>query len=373
MTKLAFLIRSVDYGGAERHLLTLSRFLDKERFAVTVLYFYPGGRLENELRESGVRLIALDKKGRWDLLGFLWRLIRQLRALRPEVLHSFLVEPNLLGVILKPLLPGTKIIWGVRASVIDFANYDWLARLNFRLQSFFSRFADLIIFNSEAGRAHHLSEGFPAGKSLVIYNGIDTERFKPERVAGRKLRAELGIPEEARLIGHVARLDPVKDHDTFLKAAALLCRERSDVRFLMVGGGPEESVARLQTLASELGIRERVIWAGARARMTDVYNALDVFASSSLSEGFPNVIGEAMACGVPCVVTDAGDSSLIVGDTGIVIAPQSPDALAGGLGSILQRDLKELGERARGRINDRFAVARMIEETERAITDCLKR
>ncbi|HVG33481.1 MAG TPA: glycosyltransferase [Pyrinomonadaceae bacterium] len=369
MTKLAFLIRSLDYGGAERHLLTLARFLDKERFAVTVLYFYTGGRLEQELRESGVRLISLDKKSRWDLLGFLWRLTKQLRALRPDVLHSFLVEPNLLGVLLKPLLRGTKIIWGVRASVIDFANYDWFARLNFRLQSFFSRFADLIIFNSDAGRTHHLSEGFPAAKSLVIHNGIDTERFKPERVAGLRLRAELGISNEMVLIGHVARLDPVKDHPTFLKAAALLCRERDDVRFLMVGGGTEESVARLQTLTVELGIRERVIWAGARAQMTEVYNALDVFASSSTSEGFPNVIGEAMACGVPCVVTDVGDSSLIVGDTGIVVAPQSPDALARGLGSILESNVKELGERARERIAEKFAVARMIEETERAIKD----
>jgi glycosyltransferase involved in cell wall biosynthesis len=369
MTKLVFLIRSLDYGGAERHLLTLARFLDKERFRVTVLYFYPDGRLEAELRETGVRLISLNKKGRWDLFGFPWRLIRQLRALRPEVLHSFLVEPNLLGVLLKPLLRGTKIIWGVRASVIDFADYDWFARLNFRLQCFFSRFADLIIFNSDAGRAHHLSKGFPARKSLVIYNGIDTRRFKPEREAGRGLRAELGIPDEVVLIGHVARLDPVKDHDTFLRAAALLCRERSDVRFLLVGGGPEEYAARLRTLTAELGLMERVIWAGARARMTDVYNAMDVFASSSMSEGFPNVIGEAMACGVPCVVTDAGDSSLIVGDTGIVVAPQSPDALAQGLGSIPESNLKELGERARERIVLNFAAARMIEETERAIMD----
>jgi glycosyltransferase involved in cell wall biosynthesis len=92
MIKIAFLIRSLDYGGAERHLLNLARFLDKERFDVTVLYFYPGGRLESELRESNVRLVSLDKKGRWDLPGFLWRLARQLRALRPSVLHSFLVE-----------------------------------------------------------------------------------------------------------------------------------------------------------------------------------------------------------------------------------------------------------------------------------------
>jgi glycosyltransferase involved in cell wall biosynthesis len=369
MKRIALLIRSLDYGGAERHLLNLARSLDKERFRVTVLYFYPGGRLERELRESNVRLVSLDKKGRWDLVGFLWRLVRQLRALRPDVLHSFLVEPNLLSVLLKPFLPGTKIIWGVRASIIRFEDYDWFARLNFRLQAFFSRFSDLIIFNADAGRAHHLAEGFPADKALVIYNGIDTEAFKPEREAGRLLRAGLGIAEDAMVIGHVARFDPVKDHNTFLKAAALVCRERPRVCFLMVGDGPEEYAARLRALAAELGISEHVVWAGARARMAEVYNAFDVFASSSVSEGFPNVIGEAMACGVPCVVTDAGDSALIVGETGIVVAPQDAAALAQALSSCLEGNMVELGERARARIVENFGTERMLKETERAMTD----
>lgn len=369
MIKIAFLIRSLDYGGAERHLLTLARFLDKERFEVTVLYFYPGGRLESELRESNVCLISLDKKGRWDLPGFLWRLVKQLRALRPDVLHSFLVEPNLLSVLLKPLLPGTKIIWGVRASVINFENYDWFARLNFRLQCFFSRFSDLIIFNSDAGRAHHQAKGFPASKALVIYNGIDTQLFKPQPEAGRLLRERLGIPDEALLIGHVARFDPVKDHTTFLKAAALVCEERPRARFLMVGDGPQAYAARLRTLVEELGISERVIWAGACASMSEVYSAFDVFASSSLSEGFPNVIGEAMACGVPCVVTNAGDSALIVGETGFVVAPQDAKALAQALGLCLERNITEMGERARERIVLNFGTERMLRETERAFTD----
>jgi glycosyltransferase involved in cell wall biosynthesis len=367
MIRIAFLIRSVDYGGAERHLLTLARFLDKKRFHVTVLYFYPGGRLETALRESNVRLVCLDKKGRWDVAGFLWRLFKQLRALRPSVLHSLLVEPNLLSVLLRPILPGTRIIWGVRASIIRFEDYDWLARLNFRLQSVLSRFSDRIIFNSEAGRAYHQAEGFPARKAQVIHNGIDTQLFKPERAAGRLLCAEMGIPDKAIVIGHVARFDPVKDHDTLLRAAAIVCGELPHVRFLIVGDGPKEYAARLQALAARLGISERVIWAGARARMTDVYGAFDVFASSSVSEGFPNVIGEAMACGVPCVVTDAGDSALIVGETGIVVAPQDPTALARALILCAERDLAELGARARERIVENFSVERMLRETERAM------
>jgi glycosyltransferase involved in cell wall biosynthesis len=367
MTRLALLIRSLDYGGAERHLLTLCRALDKERFSVTVLHFYPGGRLEDELKLSGVRLVSLNKSGRWDLPRFLWRLVGQLRAIGPHVLHSFLVEPNLLTVLLKPLLPATRVVWGVRASRVPFEHYDWFSRMNFRLECFSSRFADLIIFNSESGRAYHLSQGFPADKSIVIYNGIDTEVFKPERQIGLSLRAEWGIAPADFLIGHVGRLDPMKDHATLLHAAALVCRERQEARFVCVGVGREDYERELRRLASELGISDKVIWAGARADMMVVYNALDMLVSSSISEGFPNVIGEAMACGVPCVVTDTGDSALIVGETGLVVEPRNPALLFDAIISCMQRERDEWGSLARARIVERFSVERMTAQTEHAI------
>lgn len=367
MTRLALLIRSLDYGGAERHLLTLSRALDKERFSVTVLHFYPGGRLEDELKASGVSLVSLKKTGRWDLLRFPVRLVRHLKTVRPDVIHSFLVEPNLLTVFLKPLFPRAHIVWGVRASRVHFEHYDWFSRLNFRLQCFLSRFADLIIFNSERGRAFHIGEGFPAKKSVVIRNGIDTERFKPDREAGLRVRAELGVGADATLVGHVGRLDPMKDHPTLLRAAALVCRERRDVYFLCVGTGAGDYTNELRRLATELGISEKVIWAGGRADMPAVYSSLDLLVSSSFSEGFPNVIGEAMACGVPCVVTDTGDSAMIVGETGLVVEPRNPSALFAAIISLMEKDPEGRGRRARARILENFSVERMAAETERAI------
>jgi glycosyltransferase involved in cell wall biosynthesis len=367
MTRLVFLIRSLDYGGAERHLLTLARALDKERFNVTVLYFYPGGALEAELQASGARMISLGKRGRWDLTSFSWRLLRHLREIRPHVLHTFLVEPNLLSVLLKPFVPSMRVVWGVRASRVHFENYDRFARFNFRLQCFFSRFADLIIFNSDAGRAYHQAEGFPADKSIVIHNGIDTERFKPEREARTRLRAELGVAADDLLIGHVGRLDPMKDHPTLLRAAAIVCRKREDVRFVCVGGGAALYADELRRLSAELGISAKVIWAGARADMPALYGALDLFVSSSISEGFPNVIGEAMACGVTCVVTDTGDSALIVGETGTVVAPRDASALSEAILSCLESGTGATGMRARARILENFSVERMAAETTDAI------
>jgi glycosyltransferase involved in cell wall biosynthesis len=353
-------------------LITLARALDKERFDVTVLHFYPGGRLEDELRASAASaVVSLGKRGRWDLLRFSFRLVKELRAIRPDALHAFLVEPNLLAVFLKPLFPGMRVVWGVRASRVHFEHYDWFARLNFRLQCFCARFADLIIFNSERGRAFHLSEGFPVEKSMVIYNGIDTDAFRPEREAGRNVRAELGVAATEVLIGHVGRLDPMKDHPTLLRAAALVCRERPDVRFICVGGGAEDYARELRRLSGELGITERVIWAGPRSRMTELYSSLDLFVSSSYSEAFPNVIGEAMACGVPCVVTDTGDSAAIVAETGFVVEPRNPAALCAAIISSLERDRAEIGRRARARIIENFSVERMRRQTEGAILGLL--
>jgi glycosyltransferase involved in cell wall biosynthesis len=365
--KVAFLIRSLDCGGTERQVVALAKAIDKGSFEITIVSFYSGGSLEKELETSGVRLISLNKGGRWDLPGFLSRFARCLRLLRPDVIHGYLDIPNLLALSAKFLSPSTQIIWGARASDINLRHYDWLRRLSFRLERIFSRFADCIIVNSNAGRRYLLSKGFPARKLRVVFNGIDTELFQPGREARAKVRMELGVSEDMLLVGLVGRLDPIKDHYTFLRAASLLRKERRNLRFVCVGSGPESYARKLYQLADQLSLNEEVIWIGTRSDMTALYNALDINVSTSESESFSNVIGEAMACAVPCVVTDVGDSALIVGDTGIVVPPQDPEALRAGLISCLQGDRSEMGKRARLRIQENWSVQRLAEQTESVI------
>jgi glycosyltransferase involved in cell wall biosynthesis len=361
-----FLVRSLDYGGAQRQLVTLAQALDKDRFDVTVISFYSGQPLEKELDRSAVRFISLAKRGRWDLFVFLRRLIRELRATRPDVVHGYLDIPNLLALFTKPFVHA-RVVWGIRAVEIDLRQYDWLLRAAAKLERLFARFADLIIVNSVAGFDHHAATGFPAAKMIVVPNGIDTDIFRPDPEAGAKLRAAWGIAEYTKLIGTVGRLDRMKDLPIFLRAAAIVTRERNDVRFVCVGTGPQSYVLKLKELANELGLADRVLWPGARADMTAVYNALAVLVSSSLSESFPNAIGEAMACGVPCVVTDVGDSALIVGECGIVVPPRDPDALAAGLLSTLETDRSEIGPKARTRIVENYSVRKMVRLAEESI------
>jgi glycosyltransferase involved in cell wall biosynthesis len=365
MIKWTFLIRSLNVGGAERQLIALAKALIKKDFNITVLTFYSGGALEEDLKDSGIKLISLEKRGRWDVLGFLWRLIHHIKEIQPDVVHGYLGTANILTVLLKPLFPKTKMIWGVRASNVDFSRYDWLSGLNFKLECLLSPLADLIIVNSNAGKTYHIDHGFPSEKVVVVPNGIDTERFKPDPDARIKIRKEWRISDDTILIGLVARLDPMKDHPTFLKAAALLSKEREDIRFVCVGTGSETYTQKLYYLANELGISDKVIWAGERNDMPAVYNALDIAcSSSSYGEGFPNVVGEAMACGVPCVVTDVGDSAWIVGDTGIVVPPKNPHALAVGWKSILEINRREMGIKSRSRIIERFSIKYLVDKTE---------
>lgn len=373
MIKVAFIIRSLDCGGTERQLVSLATALDKKSFDVTIFTFYSGGVLEKELAGGGVRCVSLEKRGRWDALGFFRRFARHLRALRPDVIHGYLDISNLLSLSAKLFLSRALIIWGARASDIDLSHYDWLRRLSFRLERLCSRFADCIIVNSHAGRAYLLEQRFPAEKLVLVHNGIDTELFRPDTEARARVRSELGVPEDGVLVGLVGRLDPVKDHDTLLRAAALLQIERPDVRFVCVGSGTESYALRLYQLTERFGLIKVINWVGMRSDMPAVYNALDINVSSSQSEGFSNVIGEAMACAVPCVVTDTGDSALVVGDTGYVSAPRNAEALAAALMSCLKEDRKALGMKARRRIIEHWSIERLVEGTERVIKALVKK
>jgi glycosyltransferase involved in cell wall biosynthesis len=364
--KIVFLTRALTCGGAERQLTLLSKGLCERGHDVMIAVFYSGGPLEKELRDTNVRIVDLKKWGRWDLLGFGVRLIKVLREERPDIIHGYLVEPNLMTVILKPLFPRMKVVWGIRCSNVDFHNYDWLARLNSKLNSWLSRFPDGIIANSHAGRDHQVSEGYPAEKMVVIPNGIDTDRFRPDPKARQRIRSEWSVAAHEKLIGLVGRLDPMKDHPLFLEAAALLAKNRTDTRFVCVGDGPAEYQTKMQRLAQTLGLGERLLWAGPREDMPAIFNALDIAVSSSYGEGMSNVIAEAMACGVPCVVTNVGDSAWMVGDTGEVVPPKDLVALRNAMERLLDQR-PHTPAQIRLRIVDRLSAETLVVNTERAL------
>ncbi|MBF0426783.1 MAG: glycosyltransferase, partial [Magnetococcales bacterium] len=273
----------------------------------------------------------------------------------------------------KPWIPArTRVVWGVRASDMDLNNYHPVTKLTFGLTCRLSRFADRIIFNSEAGRAFHCARGYPVDRALVVPNGIDVHgTFRPDAAAGKRVREAWGIQPEETLVGIAARLDPMKDHVTFLQAARRVARQNPAVRFVCVGDGEPAMRQRLSLLATELGLNDRLIWAGPRDDMAAVFNALDLGVSSSaFGEGFSGVIGEGMACGLPFVATRVGDAALIMGETGYSVPPRDPEAMACGILAQLERmrqGAELLRHQARERIRVNFNAANLVANTLRAL------
>jgi glycosyltransferase involved in cell wall biosynthesis len=231
----------------------------------------------------------------------------------------------------------------------------------------------VVIANSAAGREAHIAAGYRPRKWRVIGNGFDVDRFRPDPGARDLFRAVHGATDKF-LIGLVARYDPMKDHTNFLRAAEMFLRKRPGSRFVLVGTGVDGGNQVLASEIRELGLDSKVILLGERSDLPAILPGLDVLTlSSSFGEGFSNAIGEGMACGLPCVVTDVGDMAEVVGPTGRVVPPGQPDALAAAwneLESLGEEGRNALGETARARVRERFgldSIVRQYETTYRAL------
>lgn len=371
LPQLLFLARSLQQGGAERQLVALASGLHQRGWPVTVVCFYGGGTFQPDLERAGVPLVDLKKRGRWDVFGFLWRLWRVLRKTNADIVHGYLPVANMMALLARIAHPHTKVIWGVRSSYIDREKRDWLSRLSFRLSCRLARFADSIIANSEAGAAYHAALGYPAARIRVIHNGIDTQRFRFDAGGRKRMREAWGISDACVLVGLVGRIDPMKDHPTFLRAAALLAKRESRWRFVCIGGGKPGFLQTIKAQAQDLGLKDHVIWAGAQHDMAAVYSALDIAVSASCGEGFSNVIAEAMACGRNCVVTNVGDSARIVGTCGAVVEARNPEALATAI-ERLRNSMENHDESARlrtiarKRIEDAYSLESLVRKSEEA-------
>jgi glycosyltransferase involved in cell wall biosynthesis len=376
--RVAFLIRSLHRGGAERQLALLAAGLDPAVFQVGVITFYPGGAVWDELAvQPKVTLVSLDKRGRWQNLATVRRLTAILEDWRPAVLHCYMVEPSLVGLLAGRRASVPAIVWGVRSSNVDYLKYGWFNWGTFRLAAALSRRPNLIIANTDAGRAFHIAHGYPADRVRTIPNGIDTDRFHPSSAARAPWRERWGLSEDDVAVGVVARLDPMKGHEVLLRAVARLKTRLTRLRVICVGGGAPAYRSRLTAQAAQLGLDREVVWAGELDRLESVYPAFEIACSSSVfGEGFSNAVAEAMACQLPCVVTDVGDSAAIVGDTGLVTPPSDPDRLAEALLNLADRspaDRLRLGARARARIIGAYSLHAMIQRTAAAYRELEER
>lgn len=363
--RILFLIRSLDTGGAERQMTLLANGLKERGHDVAVAVMYAGGQLEKDL--DNVPLIDLAKGGRWKTVDFLQRLHRAVKSFQPDIIQGFLGTANLMGTVLKPFLPKMKTVWGIRASNMDLSRYSVVHRLHFQAEKILSRYADTIVANSHAGLAHIKECGFVNDNFAVVHNGINTDAFTINQTVGTEIRRSWGVQPDECLIGLVARMDPKKGHEVFLESASIASQKNRHLKFAIIGQGSLDREKKLRSMATDLGISDSVIWAGRRDDMNAVYNALDICCLSSLfGEGFPNVLGEAMCCGVPCITSDVGDAAFVVGPLGKVVPPNNSNELAKSLLSLASSSKETLNSKAqiRERIVSCFSQSAMLKEME---------
>jgi glycosyltransferase involved in cell wall biosynthesis len=370
--KIMFLVRSMAVGGAQRQLSLLSRELLRLDHEVSVLLYYTGELFDAELRAHGLRVVDLKKRGRWRNLGFLLRLVRMVRAERPDVVYAYLPGPNLLALLLRCLGGGCAVVCGVRASEMSGQRVDWLTRLTLVLERQLVLHADMVIVNSHVG-ARYLCRGRHYANVAVIHNGVDTQSFAFSAVGRRRMRATWSVSEDTPVVGCVARLDPMKDHPTLLQAFALLRQSRPDARLICVGTFAEPYRSELTALERQLRLAGAVLWIAHESQLSDLYSGFDALClSSAYGEGFPNVLAEAMACGVPCVATDVGDAAQILSSADYLVPRRDPRSLAQALAKALaQRRL--FSELRTERIRAQFSARRLAELSLQALNAALER
>ncbi len=356
--RVLHLISTLDMGGAEQNLLRLASTMDKDSFSSHVVCMTRPGIVGERLRSLAIPVFSLDmKKGIPDMRG-VFRLLYYARLIRPDIIQCWMYHANLLGLSLaKP----SRTLWNIRCSDIDLQSYGRIYRYAVKAGAILSPAPCAVVANSYSGRDVHEGLGYHPRRWEIIPNGFDTDIFRPDQDARKQMRESLGIPLESLVIGLVARFDPMKDHANFFQAAGALLKIHPEARFILAGRGVTwENRALVELMPKGLN-RDQVHLLGERMDVSAVFSALDVAASSSWGEGFPNAVGEAMACGVPCVVTDAGDSKILVGETGIVVAARSPMELCASwdrMARMSPEDRAGMGVRARDRIMNNYTQDR---------------
>lgn len=357
-------------------LARLLEHLPEEATGHSVVCLGPDGPVGDRLRKLKVRVHVLDGRGRFAGPKLMHRTRTIARRLMPEVVLGWMYDGNL-AAWWAARGCSARLIWNIRHSIADFHRERRGVRMTVRANAWLSRSPEIIIFNSHAAAAQHAMLGFSADAMTVIPNGFDTNSFTPSPDERRRVRTELRIPDNAFVVGKIARYHPMKDHAGFLNAARRVSEQVPEAHFLLAGRGVDEKNERLKSAIEELDIGSQVHLLGERADVRALNAALDAAVSASAwGEAFSNAVGEALSCGVPVVATDVGDSRLIVGDAGYVVPPGDPEAIAQCLITLYEAGpdrRRSIGRIGRERVQKQYSIERMVERYTDTLTNTRRR
>jgi glycosyltransferase involved in cell wall biosynthesis len=365
MIKVMHVITALGPGGAETMLCEMASGMDGTKFQNEVVSLTGILDLAGRIQGLGVRVRTLHMNAAAPNPLLVVRLAQWMRESKPDVIQTWMYHANLMGALAARLAGSIPVVWGIHHSTLDPRVDKRRTILINRACAFLSRrLPARIVFCSEASLRIHKELAYAAEKLEVIPNGFDLQKVKPDPAARLSVREELGLPAETPLIGMAARFHPQKDHQNFARAASLLHRQIPGVHFLLCGLDVNRQNTKLTQWIEGAGIRDSCHLLGVRQDMARLFAAMDIATTASVSgEAFPIVIGEAMACEIPCVVTNVGDSALIVGNTGKVVPPSDPAGLARAWRELIEAGSevrRSLGTAARRRIEQNFALPAIV-------------
>lgn len=348
-------ITGLGRGGAEQMLtqLVLVAARDPDGLRQVVVSLRDAGVHGTALEAAGIELHCLGMRSPLSLPVAVLRLAAILRRARPVLVMTWLYHADLVGILAAAIAGRPRMIWNLRCSNMDFSRYAATTRWTVRALAALSRRPWAVAANSAAGRRAHEALGYRPRQWLHLSNGFDLDVWHPDAVDRDAVRAEWGVGPEDVVVGMVGRVDPQKDHDTFLAAAAAVARNNPRARFVLAGQGTE-------TLALPDSLAGRAHALGDRGDVPRLIRGFDIAVlASAYGEGFPNVVAEAMASGLPCAVTDVGDAAAIVGDCGTVVPPRDPTRMAEAIATLISAGPDErtrMGIRACQRVRDSWSL-----------------
>jgi glycosyltransferase involved in cell wall biosynthesis len=369
--KVVHVITDLGIGGAEMVLCNVLECSRRNASDIThsVLSLMKGGGLRNRIRAAGIEVEEFDLSRGSVPVSQAFRLANAVRRHRPDIIQGWMYHGILAATVARRLRSQPcPLIWAIHHCPGTLQDEKASSRAVIRLGRPLSRVPAAIVYCARESARQHESLGYRTEKTVLIPNGFDTETFKPDPEAKARLAGEIGVSQGTPIVGVVARFHPQKDHHNITAAAAILSKRMRDVHFAFVGSNVDPTNRALTEMIDAFGVQERVTLLGPRQDVSRIMAGLDVLCSGSAwGEACPIVLGEAMASGVPCVATEVGDSALIVGDTGIVVPPGNPEALAEGLSRLIAvgpEGRGQLGEAARRRIIEHFSLAEIVRQYE---------
>lgn len=365
MPRVLHVISGLSVGGAEMALYRLITGSSGSEYTHAVVALTPDGALGPRLRDAGVELFTFDFKA--SPVGHFFELLALMRKRRPDIVQTWLYHADMFGGLAARLSGNRNVIWGIRTTELTAGDARITVAVR-RICAWLSRWVPrTIVCVAEAARRSHVHVGYDAGRMVVVPNGFDLSRLVADKDEVDLLRRDCGFGASHIVVGTLGRFNASKDQHNFVRAAGLLAQEHEHLCFLMVGRDVDTGNAELMQWIAQTGHADRFILLGERSDVPVCLAAMDIFCLSSRAEGFPNVVGEAMAMGLPCVVTDVGDAAMLVADTGVVVPREDSRALARGVAGLLAmgNDARyRLGQKARARIRSEFAAERVRERFE---------